>query len=98
MYNVFTNPFIPDGTGFDAVLDAIGSVNFGNGTYRFTNPAHQAAFDEHIAVTDQEMIDSLGSSFTVVSQSPQFDPGVIVEGDSPTGGFNGHMGAGPGMS
>ena len=50
IYNFFTTMFTADGTGFDAVLDAIGPISFGAGTYRFQNPVYQAAFDENVAI------------------------------------------------
>ncbi|MBI5463045.1 MAG: hypothetical protein HY941_12740 [Gammaproteobacteria bacterium] len=47
----FTTYFTADGTGFDAVLDTIGPISFGAGTYQFHNPVYQATFDEDVAVS-----------------------------------------------
>ncbi len=83
VYNFFTANFAADGTGFDAVLDAIGPISFGAGIYQFSNPAHQAAFNENIPVTDQGMIDSLGSSVTFTTQQPDLGTGIIIHQDPP---------------
>ena len=78
VYNFFTTNFAADGTGFDAVLDDIGPISFGAGAYLFSNPTHQAAFNENIPVTDQGMIDSLGSSVTFTTQQPNLGSGIII--------------------
>lgn len=85
-YNFFTADFAADSTGFDAVLDAIGPISFGAGTYQFGNPTHQAAFDENIPVTDQGMIDSLGSSSTWTLVQPDLGSGIIIHQDPPGSG------------
>lgn len=82
IYNFFTTSFEANGTGFDAVLDDVGHISFGPGVYAFTNPVHQAAFDENLPVTDQGMLDSLGSSVIFTwTQPPGMGPGIITDSD-----------------